>query len=339
MAASLDLNTIRRHRGQRIKALLCKGHGNNGKDTLREAVRLLYGIGLSDVTIGDFAAYDQGRKFDLAKLQGAQINWSSENSSADNLDRIQSLKRAITGEELDLERKGVDPRPMRLAAVFLFNVNEAPNLKAGLEAIQSRWAVLSFNKTYKEGADASKGEIEADSRLRYDPDFLKQKVCPALLNKMLAALATLAVEGIDYSCTEQALQDVQQETNHLWAFARDVGLDYQVGGRVYINDLWELLREWYISNGTLEVVTTDKGKEKRIWHEQPRRGDRNVKAANQVYQRFAELFPKVRKERDTSHRDPRRGQFYLSGVAIQAEATAEATPKQRRSSAEAAPKL
>lgn len=318
IAASLDLETIRRYRGRTVKALLCKGHGNNGKDTLREALRLLYGIGMSDATISDFASYDSGRKFDLSKLQGAQINWSSENSSIDNLDRIQSLKQAITGESLDLERKGVDVQPMRLSTVFLFNVNEAPNLQAGLEAIQSRWSVLSFNKTYKTNADPKKGELEADSRFRYDPNFLKEQVCPALLNKMLDAIATLAIEGIDYSHAEQALQDIQQETNHLWAFAREIGLDYHLGGRVYINDLWEVLQAWYVHNGTLEITKADNGKEKRVWHDQPRRGDKNVKAPNQIHQRFAELFPKIQKckNNDASEGLERKGQFYLSGIAM-----------------------
>ncbi|MDJ0575151.1 MAG: DUF5906 domain-containing protein [Xenococcaceae cyanobacterium MO_234.B1] len=314
MAASLDLATIRKYRGRTVKALLCKGEGNNGKDTLREAVRLLFGeIGMSDATIGDFKAYDNGRKFDLAKLEGTRINWSSENSSFDELDRIESLKKAITGESLDMERKGVDSHTMNLSTVFLFNVNEAPNLKAGLEAIQSRWAVLNFNKTYKINADPNKGELEADSRFRYDPYFIKEQVCPALLNKMLLSLEKLAVNGIDYSCTEQALQDIQKETNHLWAFVQDMGLEYQTGSKVYINDLWELLREWYINNGTLEIIATDKGKEKKIWHDQPRRSDRNVKAPNQVYQRFAELFPKIKKEREKKN-PQRKGQFYLTDI-------------------------
>ena len=91
-----------------------------------------------------------------------------------------------------MERKGVDERQMMLNTIFLFNVNEVPNLQAGMEAIQSRWAVLSFNKTYKKKADPTKGEIEADSRFRYDPNFLKEKVCPALLNKILEALSSLA---------------------------------------------------------------------------------------------------------------------------------------------------
>ena len=336
IAASLDLATIRKYRGRTVRALLCKGHGNNGKDTLREAVRILFGQNMSHASVSDFAAYDQGRKFCLSKLEGARINWSSENSSFDSLDRLQSLKAAITGEPLDMERKGVDEHEMMLASVFLFNVNEAPNLKAGMEAIQSRWAVLSFNKTYKVGADPSKGEIEADSRFRYDPDFLKEKVCPALLNKVLAALSTLAVDGIDYRCTSEALQNIQQETNHLWAFARDAGLDYQTDGRVYINDLWDILQQWYIDNGTLEIVTTDGGKEKKVWHDQPRRGDKNVKAPNQIHQRFAELFPKIKKQRDTSYRTPRTGQFYLSGLEIKGtEAITEAITEATEATTEA----
>ena len=138
IAAALDLKTIRKYRGREVKALLCKGHGNNGKDTLREAVRMLFGHALTNATVSDFGAYDYGRKFSLAKLEGSLINWSSENSSFNNLDRLQSLKAAITGDPLDMERKGVDEQEMMLDCVFLFNLNEAPNLKAAMEAIKSR---------------------------------------------------------------------------------------------------------------------------------------------------------------------------------------------------------
>jgi putative DNA primase/helicase len=181
--------------------------------------------------------------------------------------------------------------------------------------------VKNLNIEYKELADPNKGEIEADSRFRYDENFLKEKVCPALLNKMLHALSTLAIDGIDYSCTTKALEDIQEETNHLWAFAREVGLDYCTGGRIYINDLWDLLFRWYINNGTLEIIS-ENGKEKKIWHDQPRRSDKNVKAPNQIYQRFSELFPKIKKlkNNDASEGLERKGQSYLSGLAITSEA-------------------
>jgi len=219
-----------------------------------------------------------------------------------------------------MERKGVDEHEMMLNCVFLFNINESPDLKAGLEAIQSRWAVLAFEKTYKINADQHKGEIEADSRFRYDPHFLKTEVCPALLNKILAALSTLAIEGIDYSCTISALKQIQEETNHLWSFVREVGLEECQEGRVYLNDLWELLFKWYVNNGTLEIQWSN-GREKKIWHEQVRKNDLNIKSQNQIYQRFRELFPKIKKARHDSLTEDieRIGEFYLTGIKLNHE--------------------
>lgn len=43
IAASLDLKTVRKHRGREVRALLMHGTGANGKDTLREAVSVLLG--------------------------------------------------------------------------------------------------------------------------------------------------------------------------------------------------------------------------------------------------------------------------------------------------------
>lgn len=315
LAASLDLPTIRTWMS-RVKALLCNGLGNNGKDTLREVTELLYGgNGVVSCTFKDFGIYDEGKKFPLAKLAQARVSWSSENSDLSSLDNLQSLKAAISGDTLDCEFKNQNDRPMKPNCVFFFNINNVPNLQASMEAIQSRWAVLDFNKTFKVNADPTKGELEADPRFRYDPDFLKREVVPSLLNKMLAALSEVAMNGIDYSCTEEKLEEIQQETNHLRRFAKEVGLAEIPGGRVYINDLWEKLREWYIANGTLVITTDGKGKEKQEWHDQPRRGDKNVKAPNQIYQRFHEIFPKVRRERDNSNLE-RKGQFYLAGLGF-----------------------
>lgn len=321
LAASLDLSTIRKYLS-RVKAIICQGHGNNGKDSLREAATYLYSSGMTSATISDFQIYDGGKKFPLAKLEHSLINWSSENSSFKNLDTLESLKAAITGEDLAVERKNLDERPMRLDTVFLFNMNESPNLQAGSEAIQSRWAILTFDKTYKVGADPSKGELEADARFRYDPEFLQTEVVPALLNKILEALPRLMTEGINYDCTQKALENIQQETNHLWAFAKQTGLDYQQGGRVYINELWERLKTWYIANGTLEIRKISDDKEKQEWHDQVNNRDKNIKGANQIYQRFAVLFPKISRHTETqiTHR---KGQAYLEGIAI-SEAVGEA---------------
>lgn len=317
LAASLDLKTIRKWRGRSVRALLCKGDGNNGKDSLREAVALLYGAGVVNTTVNDFYQYDQGRKFPLVKLEHARISWSSENSSFGQLDNLQSLKAAITGDPLDLERKNQDEQSMELATIFLFNINNVPNMQASLEAIQSRWAVLSFDKTFKLNADPSRGEIEADPRFRYDPDFMRREVVPALLNKMLTVLPEVAMKAIDYSCTESALQEIQEENNHLIRFAKDVGLDYQVGGMLSAGEIWDVLRQWYLDNGYAEIKINSKGKETLDFPDPGNRRDRPIKQSSDVISRFLEIFTKAKRGgRDTTRANGKPGRSYIQGLGF-----------------------
>lgn len=295
LAASFDLPTIRRYFGRLVRALLLKGDGSNGKDTLRELAALLYGRrGLTSATLTDFAAYDDGRRFSLACTIDSRINWASENANSTRLDKIQSLKAFVTGDPLFAEKKGKDAQEFTPKAIAIFNCNDTPRLTGSLEAIKSRYGILIFNKTFKIGADPSKGEIEADPRFKYDPEFLKNEVLPAFLNKVLAALVSLTQEGIDYDCTESALAAIQAENSHLFQFAQDTGLDYDPNRHLTAAEIWAELEQWYVANGTLTYEENDKGKQKAIWAEQANPSDRNVKAVNQVIARFKQLFPKAK---------------------------------------------
>ena len=294
VGASLDLRNVRKKKGRAIKGVLCLGDGENGKDTLRTATTLLYGNrGVTGCTLTDFVKYDEGRKFPLAKLQESRVNWASENAKTSRLDDIQSLKRFITGEPLDKERKGVDEESFEPVGVAFFNVNDVPNIRGAMNAIKSRYAILTFDKTFKMGANPTKGEIEADPRFKYDPEFMQAEVLPAFLNKVLDALARLMKEGINYGCTEEALEKVQQEYSHLFRFSQDVGLGYQSDSYVTAADIWEKLEQWYLEDGTLEYEEGSNGKSIAIWTDQSKPSDRNVKAVNQVIPRFLEIFPKA----------------------------------------------
>lgn len=339
MAASLDLPTVRKYQGRTVKALICTGTGSNGKDTLREAVKSILGSGMSSASVTDFQQYDQGRKFPAAKIEQAKINWSSENSEFARIDSLQGLKAAITGEDFDIEPKNAPEYPITPRTVFLFNCNSTPLLQGGSEAIASRWSVLSFNKTFKTNANVALGELQADSRFRYDPDFLNNNVCPALLNKILAQLQQVVLEGIDYSCCDRDLIKVQEQSNHLWSFINDVGIQRSPGSRLYISDLWRSLEKWYVENGTLEYERIG-DRLKKIWHDQARKSDRNITASNQVGKRFRELFPDVEIKRHTERDDSdRMGKAYISGLAIAAEASAEAETTAYQSAEDAEAKM
>jgi putative DNA primase/helicase len=117
--AALGLKIVRsKLTGRGVKGLLCHGEGANGKDTLRAVLAAVYGNGMTGKSLSDFRAYDTGRKFTLAGVEGSICNWASENTAKVDLDGIQSLKQFITGDPIDIERKGKDSYEYKPAAIF-----------------------------------------------------------------------------------------------------------------------------------------------------------------------------------------------------------------------------
>ncbi len=293
LAASIDLPTIRRIRGREVKVLLLSGLGSNGKDSLREVVSTIWGDeGMTSCSLADFASYDDGRKFSLAPLMASRINWASENPQTSRLDKIQALKLFVTGNKLHAERKGKDHIEFTPKATGLFNVNEAPSLQGTMQAILDRIAVLQFRKTFKSKPDTrNPNELLADPRFAYDPDFIRTEVAPAFLNRMLKALVDLCADGIDYECTEDAFKDIQKANNHLFQFCEDVDLEAIAGQELTAKEIWQVLEQWYIDQGTLNIAENGK----RQWVDQAKPGDKNVKGLNQVIARISQLFPQAKR--------------------------------------------
>jgi putative DNA primase/helicase len=317
-AAALNLKLVRsKLTGRGVKGLLCHGEGSNGKDTLRAVLAAVFGRGMTGRSLSDFKSYDMGRKFALAGIEGSICNWASENTSKVDLDNIQSLKQFITGDPIDIERKGKDSYEYKSAAIFFANCNKLPSITGGTSAIDDRYGILRFDKTYARNADPSQGELEADPRFKDDEKFILEQVAPAMLNKLLERLPLLLTEGIDYKATKDAMREAQEESRHLWQFAREVGLEVQSGGRVWVKDLWQQLQDWYEDAGILEKEYDSKGKEKLVWNELSNKYDAPVKAVNQLYSRLCEIFPKLTKHRCEDRDNPeRRGQKYLLGIGL-----------------------
>jgi len=297
-AAALNLKLVRsKLTGRGVKGLLCYGEGANGKDTLRAVLAAVFGRGMTGKSLSDFKSYDNGRKFSLAGIEGSICNWASENTAKVDLDNIQSLKQLITGDPIDIERKGKDSYEYKPAATFFANCNKLPSITGGTAAIDDRYGILKFGKTYKRDADPSQGELEADPRFKDDENFILERIAPAMLNKMLELLPLLLTEGIDYKATREAMREAQEESRHLWQFVRDLGYEAGKGERVYAKDLWSELQDWYRDAGILESERKENGKEKLVWNELPNQWDKPVKAINQLYARLCEIFPKLEKHR------------------------------------------
>src|SRR4028118_155119 len=322
-AAALNLKLVRsKLTGRGVKGLLCHGEGSNGKDTLRAVLAAVYGRGMTGRSLSDFKSYDMGRKFNLAGIEGSICNWASENTAKVDLDGIQSLKQFITGDPIDIERKGKDSYEYKPTAIFFANCHKLPSITGGTSAIADRYSILRFDKTYARNADASQGELEADPRFKDDEKFILEQIAPAMLNKLLERLPLLLSEGIDYKATREAMREAQEKSRHLWQFVRDLGYEAGKGKRVYAKDIWAELQEWYQEAGILEIEWNEKGKEKLVWNDLPNQWDKPVKAINQLYARFCEIFPKLEKYRHTervceSGAERTLGEAYYLGICKQ----------------------
>jgi phage/plasmid-associated DNA primase len=328
-AAALNLKLVRsKLTGRGVKGLLCYGEGSNGKDTLRAVLATVFGRGMTAKSLSDFKSYDTGRKFNLSGLVGGICNWASENTSKVDLDNIQSLKQFITGDPIDIEPKGKDSYEYKPVAIFLANCNKLPSITGGTAAIDDRYGILRFDKTYARNAIAAEGQLEADPRFKDDEKFILEQVAPAILNKLLERWPLLLSEGIDYKATREAMQKAQEESRHLWQFVRDLGYEVGKGERVYAKDIWGELQEWYQETGILEIEWCEKGKEKLVWNDLPNQWDKPVKAINQLYARLCEIFPKLEKHRHTERGfEAQRtiGGFYYLGITKQKSKTSSKT--------------
>jgi phage/plasmid-associated DNA primase len=301
----LGFKEIRR-KWDRIKALLLIGDGSNGKDTLREIISLILGEqGISSCSLNDFS---QSRGFNIARLAtNPKINWSSENKEI-NIDSIQSLKQAITGDPLFIEGKGKDGFEIRLNSLFIFNSNHQPDLKGNQYAIQSRLTLIPFTKTYS--MNPKNGELKADPRFKHDKDFLINEVAPAFLNLIISAYQEIYQHGIRYDQSEMYFTQIITDNNHIRQFVNDRNIQFtgDASDMIGIGETYGHLIQWYVENGYLDFEDTKSGKRKNLWLVDDRK-DPTVKASKDLKNRILEIFPKAKTK--TIHQ-----KIYFVGIKI-----------------------
>jgi len=251
IASCLDIKTARKHAGRGLKAVINYGDGANGKDTLREIFTQLIGKHrFTSISLQSFKEADSGRRFGIFDLYRSAINWSSENSAI-NLDKSQTLKAAITGDPIQLERKNKDPIEASPRTIFFFNMNGTPNISSLSEAVKSRLCPIEFKNTFKTNPNSSiSTEKKADPRFKEDPEFIRKTILPALLNRIIDAFSKLLDEGIDYGSKEKHFEDIARSNNHLLEFIEEASLvECSLDQGLSIGEIYESYIQWCLSSG------------------------------------------------------------------------------------------
>ncbi len=205
------------------KCFILTGHGSNGKSTLLDVIKRLIGKeNLSSVALNELN--DRFRTF---QLEGKLVNIGDDISNG-YIDDNSTFKKLVTGETVNVERKGKDPFDFNNYSKLIFSCNEIPRINDLSDGLKRRIIFIPFNAKF------SKHDSD------YDP-FIIDKL---MSNESLEYLLKLALEGLDRTLynrsfttpksVEDTWDDYEKRNNPIIGFLEEGKIENESTKDVYL---------------------------------------------------------------------------------------------------------
>lgn len=169
-------------------SFILTGDKSNGKSTFIDMIMRLLGFNnTSALDLGEL-----GDRFKTAELFGKLANLGDDISD-DFIKNPAVFKKLVTGDRVNVERKGQNPFDFNNYAKFLFSANDIPRIKDRTGAVLRRLIIVPFNATFSKN--------DAD----YDP-YIKYKLRDS---SVMEYLILLGIKGL-----KRVLENRKFTTNH-----------------------------------------------------------------------------------------------------------------------------
>lgn len=264
MAFSLNWVEAARTHGHAV-AIFSAGEGSNGKDTNILMLKRIFGnTAVAAVDLLEFYKADHGSSFRLIDLEMARLNLPSETPSHLKIDHLKSFKSATSGNQIPVERKGVQGYYIEPRVAQMFPTNDGVILNNVLEADERRYMGIYWPYSYTN--DPKKLEAQPDkfkkANRRFlglgkeDCEWVQETVLPGYFNILSDAFEDVCSKGfadlIDYS--RNVLKDIGNRMNHFKRFLEDI--QYEYSNQVYheksitAQELFDkYYKPWCLDNG------------------------------------------------------------------------------------------
>lgn len=149
------------------KAFILTGEKLNGKSTFLDMVTTLIGI-------DNMAALDLkelGERFKTAELFGKLAN-IGDDIGDEFIPDPSIFKKLVTGDRVNVEKKGKDPFDFNNHSKLLFSANNIPRVKDKTGAVQRRLLIIPFNAKFSPDDPDFKPHIKYDLRLKESMEYL-----------------------------------------------------------------------------------------------------------------------------------------------------------------------
>ena len=181
------------------KAFILTGMGSNGKSTLLEVIKSLLGCD----NVSSIGLDELNERFKTAELFGKLANIGddiSNNYIQDN----STFKKLVTGETVNVERKGRDPFDFTNYSKLIFSANEIPRINDTSNGLMRRLVIVPFNAKFK--------KTDSD----FDP-FIKDKL---LSQTSLEYILNIAIAGLKRVLKNRGFTEVAAVTVELEEYQR-----------------------------------------------------------------------------------------------------------------------
>lgn len=229
------------------KSFILTGDGSNGKSTLLDLINELLG----EDNISSVALKELSDRFKTFQLDGKLANIGDDISN-EYIPDNSTFKKLVTGEKVNVERKGKDPYDFRNYSKLIFSANELPRINDLSGGLKRRLVFIPFNAKFS--------KLDSD----YDP-FIKDKITtPAALEYLLK----IAIDGlyrilnnnsITYSkACDQVWDEYEAINNPVVSFIDDHKIENES-----INDVYRQYSVWCHESGLKPLSKIIFGKEVR----------------------------------------------------------------------------
>lgn len=205
------------------KCFILTGKGSNGKSTFLNLIKALIG----DENISSIALEELQHRFKTAELYGKLAN-IGDDISGNYIEDNAVLKKLVTGETVNVERKGKDPFDFDNYSKLIFSANNMPRINDTSDGLMRRIIIVPFN---------AKFSVKDDD---FDP-FIMDKL---LSQEAMEYLLNLAIEGLNrvlknrkfttVESVEKELQEYERVNNPVVAFIEDFKIENEPTKEIYL---------------------------------------------------------------------------------------------------------
>lgn len=216
------------------KLLMMSGAGNNGKTTLANCYRMIFGTSnCSDIEITSLSS----NRFAAAGLEGKLVNFCEEEPKS-AFSKTGPIKKLTGNTPLSVERKGVDGYSIRNRAKLIMSYNVPPYLGDTSEGMQRRLLIIPFD-----------ADLQLMPELKIKDIYAKiREERSGILNIFIAAYQRLLERGdfLELAESRALIHQMVEESDSVFSFVNEhIVTTCDEEHTVPISVCWDLYKENY----------------------------------------------------------------------------------------------